>query len=54
MLIQWTAWRDRTIADQMLITGITRSRLSGGKIVESWTQWDRTHELREFGRIQPD
>jgi predicted SnoaL-like aldol condensation-catalyzing enzyme len=54
VLIHWTAWRDRTVADETPMTGITRSRLSGGKIVESWTQWDRTQELREFGSIQAD
>ena len=28
-------------ANQQLLTGVTRSRLAGGKITESWTEWDR-------------
>jgi hypothetical protein len=31
------------------LTGITHSRFAGGKIVESWTEWDRIGVLRELG-----
>ena len=31
------------------LTGITRSRIAAGKIVESWTEWDRIGVLRELG-----
>jgi hypothetical protein len=33
------------------LTGTTRSRLAGGKIAETWTQWDRDGVLRELGRV---
>jgi hypothetical protein len=46
VVISWRASRgmpgpaDRAAdADHTLLVGITRSRLSEGKIVESWTQW---------------
>ena len=31
------------------LTGITRSRFAGGKIVESWTEWVGFGVLRELG-----
>jgi hypothetical protein len=31
------------------LTGITRCRIAAGKIVESWTEWDRIGVLRELG-----
>jgi hypothetical protein len=31
------------------LSGITRSRLAGGKILESWTEWDRARVLRDLG-----
>lgn len=56
VVLRWTA---RTGPDKMVgglvaskptaLTGITRSRLAGGKIVESWTEWDRVGVLRELG-----
>jgi hypothetical protein len=49
VVVHWTAWRDTPgpgnragIADQTLLTGMTRSLLSRGRIVESWTQWDQS------------
>ena len=49
VVVRWTARRTGTMhaegdcAAQIaeLLTGITRSRLAGGKIAESWTDWDR-------------
>src|SRR6185436_8635234 len=48
VVVRWTA---RTTADRLRsgagafktksLTGITRSRIAAGKIVESWTEWDR-------------
>jgi hypothetical protein len=56
VVLRWTA---RTAADQVgsdavaskpkSLTGITRSRIAAGKIVESWTEWDRMGVLRELG-----
>jgi len=34
--------------------GITRGRLAGGKIVESWTEWDRIGVLRGLGIVPND
>jgi hypothetical protein len=31
------------------LSGVTRSRFAGGKIVESWTEWNRIGVLRELG-----
>lgn len=31
------------------LEGITRSRIAAGRIVESWTEWDRIAVLRELG-----
>jgi len=36
-------------ASQTLMTGITRSRLADGKIVESWTEWNRAQALHDLG-----
>ncbi len=56
VVLRWTA---RTGPDRMVggvvaskpksLTGITRSRIAAGKIVESWTEWDRIGVLRELG-----
>jgi hypothetical protein len=56
VVLRWTA---RTAADQggcdavaskpKSLTGITRSHIAAGKIVESWTEWDRMGVLRELG-----
>jgi len=53
VVLRWRASRgaDGT-ADtwsQKSMTGITRSRVAGGKIIESWTEWNRAvalHDLR--------
>jgi hypothetical protein len=31
------------------LTGMTRGRLVGGRVVESWTRWDRAGALRRLG-----
>jgi predicted SnoaL-like aldol condensation-catalyzing enzyme len=58
VVIHWTARRDTpggansaTITDQTLLTGMTRSLLSGGRIVESWTRWDGPQMLCDLGGI---
>ena len=38
-------------SNQESLTGITRSRIAGGKIIESWTEWDRIGVLRELGLV---
>ena len=35
------------------LSGITRCRTAAGKIVESWTEWDRIGVLRELG-VSPE
>jgi hypothetical protein len=56
VVLRWTA---RTSGDRLdsgagaskprSLTGTTRSRIAAGKIVESWTEWDRVAVLRELG-----
>jgi len=56
VVLRWTA---RTGADPLRsgsgaskaksLTGTTRSRIAAGKIIESWTEWDRIGVLRELG-----
>jgi hypothetical protein len=53
VVLCWTARNDpedgAVTPGQKVLTGITRSRLADGKIVESWTEWDRAqafHDLR--------
>ena len=38
-------------AGQKLLTGITRSRLADGKIVESWTEWNRVQAFHDLGGV---
>lgn len=33
------------------LKGITRSRVAGGLIVESWTEWDQVAVLRDLGLV---
>jgi hypothetical protein len=55
VVLRWTArtapgGMGRTDASQAKsLSGVTRSRFAGGKIVESWTEWDRIGVLRELG-----
>jgi predicted SnoaL-like aldol condensation-catalyzing enzyme len=35
------------------VTGVTRVRLVGGQIAESWTRWDRAGVLAHLGIIPP-
>ena len=42
---------DPATANQQLLTGITRSPLAGGKIIETWTQWDRARALDALGLV---
>ncbi len=36
-----------------MVTGSTRSRLVGGQIAESWTDWDQDGLIRQVGLIPP-
>ena len=36
---------------QVTVSGLTTSRLSGGKIVEEFTQWDNHGMLQQLGAI---
>jgi predicted SnoaL-like aldol condensation-catalyzing enzyme len=52
VVTHWTARRDTPhpatggrMSDQTLLTGVTLCLVSGGKIVESWMQWDGTQTL---------
>jgi hypothetical protein len=40
---------DAVASEPKFLTGITRSRIAAGKIVETWTDWDRIGVLRELG-----
>jgi steroid delta-isomerase-like uncharacterized protein len=39
---------------QITVTGITVSRYAGGKIVESWFEWDTLDLMRQLGAYPPD
>ena len=54
VVLRWTATADQVGSEAVAstpksLTGITRSRIAAGKIVESWTEWDRIGVLRELG-----
>ena len=57
VVLHWTARRSHVGAlaergptgRQGSMSGMTRSRLAGGKIVESWTEWDQVGVLRQLG-----
>jgi steroid delta-isomerase-like uncharacterized protein len=36
---------------QVTVTGITISRVSGGKVVEEWTNWDTLGMLQQLGAV---
>ena len=44
VVLRWTAHRTHVETSER-VTGMTRSRHVGGKIVESWTSWDRVGVL---------
>lgn len=54
VVLRWTA---RTNAGRSgtpttapdVLTGITRSRIAAGKIIETWTEWNRVGVLRKLG-----
>lgn len=37
---------------QVRVTGVTIDRIQGGKIVETWTSWDRLGLLQQLGVVQ--
>jgi len=48
VVLHWTAFRSAIddgdvglFAEKRLLAGTSRSRVAGGRIVESWTEWDR-------------
>jgi hypothetical protein len=57
VVVRWTVSREpighpnrRNVgSSQYSLKGITRSRIAGGKIVESWTDWDQIGALRDMG-----
>lgn len=57
VVLCWTAWRssadeseDGTFTEsRRLLTGITRIRLADGKVVESWTEWNRAQVFHDLG-----
>ena len=59
VVMHWTAGRgcaDRQdgsgiALEQESLTGVTRSRFAGGKIIESWTEWDRVGVLSALGLL---
>lgn len=61
VVFHWTAWRrsadgpggSTLAADPRLLTGVTRSRLAGGKVTESWTEWHGfpDSQLSDLGQL---
>jgi len=50
----WLSWTAQTtVTGRRALTGTSRSRVAGGQIVESWTEWDSTAALRVLGVLQP-
>jgi len=54
VVVRWTASAtlsrsSTTTTAQEVLTGITRSRIAAGKIIETWTEWDRVGVLRTLG-----
>jgi len=63
VVLRWTARNgsaERTTVDNNVATnersvkGITRNRFAEGKIVESWTEWDRIAVFRQLGLVPPE
>jgi steroid delta-isomerase-like uncharacterized protein len=56
---RWTAtgtnsgefWGMAPTGKQATVTGITIDRIAGGKIVESWTNWDALGLLQQLGAV---
>jgi len=46
VVLRWTA---RSETSQDTLTGILVNRVAGGKIAESWTQWDQAGVLERIG-----
>jgi hypothetical protein len=53
--LSWTA-RGQTSVDATsgTLTGVTRSLVVGGQILESWTNWDAGLALARLGVVQPE
>ena len=59
VVLSWTARRSSSddpddgafTANQKLLTGITRGRLADGKIIETWTEWNRVQALHDLGDV---
>jgi hypothetical protein len=50
VVLRWTASATLTTTTAPeVLTGITRSRIAAGKIIETWTEWDRVGVLRKLG-----
>lgn len=58
VLLRWSACRDplqngaTDRATQTALTGLIVSRCAGGRIAESWMQWDRAGALAQLGLRQ--
>ncbi len=48
VVLRWTARNRARSGVQEALAGITRSRLAGGQIAESWTSWDSGGVLRHL------
>ena len=59
VVLCWTARRSSaddpeggaSTARQKLLRGITRGRWADGKIMESWTEWDRLQAFHDLGGV---
>jgi len=40
-------------ASERALSGISRGRVVGGQIIESWTEWDSTAALQVLGVLEP-
>ena len=49
------AWTGTAGAVELMqaLTGTSRSLVAGGRIIESWTEWDSTGAMRILGILQP-
>lgn len=51
VVLRWTA---RSSLESKPLTGITRTRIATGKILESWTEWNQMGVLAELGLSRTD